>query len=210
MRGLIVSSGRINRYEGLKLVVKDKDIIVCADGGLNHLMKIGVIPDIVLGDLDSITEEGLKYVEDNKIPVSKYPVEKDATDTELAMEYLIEKGCKEITFAGVTGTRMDHTLGNIFLLDQMLSREIIGIIIDDNNMIEICDDYKKIEKYEGYLSVVPIQQDGAVVTLKGVHYPLTHHHIYFGSTFSISNEIVEDYAEIFVESGRVLVIRSRD
>lgn len=210
MKGLIISSGRLERYDILNLVVEDKDIIVCADGGLDHIMKVGLKPNMVLGDLDSITEQGIKYIEDNNIELEKFPVEKDATDTELAVEYLIQKGCKEITLIGVTGTRMDHTLANIFLLDQMFQRNIKGKIIDDNNEIVLSDSYLEVEKNEGYLSIVPIEQKGTIISLEGVYYPLNRHHVEFGSTFSISNQIIDTKAKITIYDGKVLVIKARD
>lgn len=210
MKGLIISSGRLERYDLLSLVVKSTDFVVCADGGLDHIMKIGYRPNLVLGDLDSISEAGIRYIEKNHIALEKFPVEKDATDTELAMEYLIQKGCNNISLIGVTGTRMDHTIANIFLLDQMFKRGVKGQIIDDNNEITLVNDYIEISKNDGYLSLIPIEQIGAIVTIKGVYYPLNKHHIEFGSTFSVSNKIVEDKAKLTIYSGKVLVIKSRD
>ncbi len=211
MKGLIVSNGTITDYDRLELVVKEVDFIICADGGMNHLAKINKKPDLVVGDLDSISESALSYIRNNNISVEKYSPIKDATDTELAMEYLIDKGYKEIILMGVTGTRQDHTMANIFLLDTLYDKGIKGKIIDDNNIICLTDDYLKLQYLEGsYVSIIPIVQEGIVISLNGFFYNLDNEFIRFGSTHGISNKIIDDFGIIKIHRGRALVFVSKD
>ncbi len=211
MKGLIVSSGTITDYNRLKSEVKKADFVICADGGMNHLVKIDNKPNLVIGDLDSISESSLNYIKNNNIPVEKYSSIKDATDTDLAMEYLIEHGYKEIVFTGVTGTRQDHTMANIFLLNTLHDKGIKGKIVDDNNIIYLIDDHLELQYLEdSYVSIIPITQEGIVISLKGFFYNLDNEFIKFGSTHGISNKIIEDFGIIKMHRGKALVFISKD
>ncbi|WP_313756607.1 thiamine diphosphokinase [Tissierella sp.] len=211
MKGLIVSSGTIIDYNRLESVVKQVDFIICADGGMNHLMKINRKPDLVIGDLDSISQVSLDYIKHENIPMKKYPSIKDETDTELAMEYLIDRGYKEIILTGVTGTRQDHTMANIFLLSTLYDKGIKGKIVDDNNIIYLTDDYLELPCLKNsYISIIPIAEDGIVISLKGFFYNLDNEFIKFGSTYGISNEIVDNIGIIKIHRGKALVFISKD
>ncbi|MEY8415703.1 thiamine pyrophosphokinase [Tissierella praeacuta DSM 18095] len=211
MKGLIVSSGTITDYNRLESVVKEVDFIICADGGMNHLMKINRNPDLVIGDLDSISQVSLDYIKYNNIPIKKYPSIKDETDTEIAMKYLIDRGYKEIILTGVTGTRQDHTMANIFLLNTLYDKGINGKIVDDNNIIYLTDDYLELPCLKNsYVSIIPIVEDGIVISLKGFFYNLDNEFIKFGSTYGISNEIVDNTGIIKIHRGKALVFISKD
>ncbi|WP_353093925.1 thiamine diphosphokinase [Tissierella praeacuta] len=211
MKGLIVSSGTITDYSRLESIVKQVDFIICADGGMNHLIKINRKPDLVIGDLDSINQISLEYIKDNDIPVKKYPSIKDATDTGLAMEYLIDKGCKEIVLMGVTGTRQDHTMANILLLNVLYDKGIKGKIVDDNNIIYLTDGHLELPRLENhYISIIPIVEEGINISLNGFFYNLDNEFIKFGSTYGISNEIVDSVGIIKIHNGRALVFVSKD
>ena len=211
MKGLIISNGEIRDLNILKSVINDVDFIVCADGGTNHIAKINVMPDLVVGDLDSINKDALKFIEEENVNIQRYNPKKDATDTELATEYLIEKGFKEIVFMGVTGSRIDHTLGNILLLNKLLKKGIKAVIIDDKNRIYITDNKFCVPREEGtFVSVIPITTNGANVTLKGFEYETDRVKFNFSSTLGISNRVVENVGHIKVENGICLIIISKD
>lgn len=211
MKGLIISSGYINNYDILREQLYDNDYIVCADGGVDHLINTGKIPNIVIGDLDSISSKGLDFIRDNNIEVMKFPIMKDKTDTELGILHLLDKKIDDITLMGVTGTRLDHTLASIFLLKKLNEKKIRAKIIDDNNIIYFTNKDIKIKKKDNYnLSVIPISNNGIVVSLMGVLYPLSEKFIGFGSTLGISNEIVQDYGDIVIHKGEALIIESTD
>ena len=211
MKGLIISSGTITDYDRLKLVIEKNDFIICADGGMNHIMKIDKSPDLVIGDLDSITKTALNFIDKNKIPIKKFPTIKDDTDTGIAVEYLIENGFKEITLMGVTGTRQDHTMANILLLNHLHEKKVKGKIIDDNNIIYLIDEYLELEPIsESFVSVIPITEKGIEVSLSGFFYNLDKINIKFGSTHGVSNKIVEEKGIIRIHKGKALVFISKD
>lgn len=211
MKGLIISNGTIKDYDRLKKEIDTSDFIICADGGIEYLIKLNAEPDLVLGDLDSISQLGLDYIKNKSIQVKLFPSIKDDTDTALALEYLLDRGFDEITFMGVTGTRMDHTMANILLLNTLLERGVKGKIIDDNNIIQLVDEYLEIEYMENsYVSIIPISEKGVVVSLQGFFYNLNKGKIEFGSTYGISNRIIEDCGKIKIHSGKALVFISKD
>lgn len=211
VKGLIVSSGALGDYSRLESLVKEADFIICADGGMNHLAKIHKKPDLVVGDLDSISEYALNYIKYNNITVKKYSPIKDATDTALAMEYLIEQGFKEIVFTGVTGSRQDHTMANILLLNTLHYKGIKGKIVDDNNIIYLIDDYLELQSLEdSYVSIIPIVEDGVIISLKGFFYDLDNEIISFGSTQGVSNKIIDNIGIIKIHKGKALVFLSKD
>ena len=211
MKALIVANGTINNINLLKVMEKNYDFILAADGGTNHCIKAGILPDLIIGDLDSISDSTLRISKENNIPIEKFPVKKDSTDTELSIDYLIKKGYKEISLIGVIGSRMDHSLGNILLLNKLNDSGVKGKIMDDNNTIYLVDDELELPREgDSYLSIVPITNTGINVSLKGFEYELEFRDVEFASTFCISNKIIEEKARITIHEGKALVFISKD
>lgn len=211
MKALIVSSGVIENLDLIKKLCKDVDLVVCADGGADLVVKADCIPGIVIGDLDSIEKNTLNKLKDYKVKFIKFPTKKDKTDTELAIDYVIEEGFNEIILLGVTGTRLDHTLANIFLLYSLLQKGVKATIIDDHNEIFITKDELVLYKDEKkYVSIIPFNGDLLGVTLKGFEYEVEKKNIKFSSTLGISNTLISDTGIIKVEDGVCLVIKSID
>lgn len=211
MKGLIISSGKINDYDLLKELIYENDYIVCADGGLDHIMQIDKIPNIVLGDLDSISDLGIEYISDKNIEIEKFPSIKDNTDTELAIMHLVHKGIDDITLIGGTGTRLDHTLANIFLLRRFNKDGVVFRVVDENNVINYLTDSISIEGRENrFISIVPLNKEGIVISLIGFKYPLEDKYIEFSSTLGISNEIIDHKGMVIIHQGEALVFESID
>lgn len=210
LRGIIISSGDLD-IEILKKVKLISDIIICADGGTNHLYKAGILPDMIVGDLDSIDQQVLDYYKNKQISIYKFPKDKDKTDTEIAIDYALDKGVSEIIFLGVTGSRLDHTIGNIMLLYRLLKQNIKAKIIDAHNEIYVIDDKLELEKEEStYVSIIPMFGDIKEVTLKGFKYETDKMEFKSEHTLGISNEIEKEKGQININGGTCLVVKSRD
>lgn len=211
MKGLLIGSGQYIPLDLLKDEAENADIIVAIDGGMNYLDKINILPEVLIGDQDSIDREILEKIRAGKIQEIKFPSEKDSTDMEIGIDYLYELACDEIIIFGGTGTRLDHSLANIFLLNKLRDLGIFGKIIDRNNTIVLIDSYYRILKEKNkFVSVIPIETTGAVVSLKGFKYPLDRYFMKFNSTIGISNEILDDFGEVTIDRGRVLLFISKD
>jgi len=180
------------------------DLVICADKGLENIKKVGLKPDVALGDFDSVAS-------DIDIPIVKYPAEKDVTDTEIAIDYCIENGATEIMILGGTGGRLDHTFANILLLKRTMKKCADIKMYDGVNLCFVTNKNTEIIKNDKkYLSVFALGERVEKLTLKGVKYPLVNYCLTPDSSLCVSNEITENKAEIEFESGTLLVVLSND
>ncbi len=201
MKALIIGSGNFSK-NALKLL-GDKYYTICADGGYDHAIEHGIVPDILLGDLDSVkTKADIKTI--------TYPAEKNETDSEIALIYAIENGYKDIVLTGVTGTRLDHTLNNIFLLKKANECGVSAVISDEKNEIYYTASKLKLFGDRGeFFSIIPLCED-ICVSVENAKYPLMDEILYFGKSRGISNEFLGQECIITIKSGSAIVIKSRD
>lgn len=211
MKALIVSNGSINDYSYYTKYFENADLILCVDGAASHMMSFDIKPDILLGDFDSITNTDYEYFSDNGVEILRFPKEKDMSDTELAIQIALDRGCTAFVLIGSLGTRADHSMSNIFLLKQLLDSGASGIIVDEHNEITLIKDKINIAREENLrVSLLPITGSIEGVTTKGLYYPLCDATLEMGSTWGISNEFTLDEAEVSIKNGLMLVIKSRD
>ncbi|MBQ7573793.1 MAG: thiamine diphosphokinase [Clostridia bacterium] len=197
MRVVIIGSGQINDYAHLKKQIRKDDYIICADGGYNHAKNMGIVPNLLVGDFDSIRDipKGIKTL--------KFPVRKDETDSELALSLAEEQGADEILLLGFTGDRADHMLNNIL----MLTRYAEAKILDDKNEIFAFLGEVSIKNRKGKtLSIIPINGDIIGISTAGLDYPLDNETLYFGKSRGVSNVIVSDDCTIKSESGMGIIV----
>jgi thiamine pyrophosphokinase len=216
---LILSGGKLYS-DWLKQWLEENNAAYCiaADRGLETADSMGLDVDLILGDYDSVDKNVLdKYRKTAE--VLTYPPEKDYTDTHLAVKKAVEKivseGLKDSTsiyIAGATGTRLDHTLTNIFVLDEALRAGVSAFIIDRYNKIYIKNSafsIKKSEQFGNYVSFIPMSEK-VTISLDGMKYPLSDFELTQGNSLCQSNEIIGDEAKIDIECGKVIVIESLD
>ena len=184
------------------------DFIIACDRGYVYCERLGLTPDLFIGDFDSYSGAVAPGV-----AVELLIPEKDDTDTESAIRLAIRRGAECITLLGATGTRLDHVLGNI---------ELLGIGLKAGIPIQICDAHNRIcmidrgmtlarkEQFGTYVSLIPYTECVEHLTLKGFKYPLTDACLRGFCSLGVSNEIVADTAEISFESGILLVVESKD
>lgn len=211
MKCVVVASGNFKYTQKVKEVIQRADLIICADGGVQHLKKIQIDPDIIIGDMDSTDHGTQSFFRNKKVPVIQHPEKKNETDTELCISHAIEKGAEKITLLGVTGTRLDHTLANILLLKQPAAHNIPACIIDNHNEIYlVLDTLTLIGKPGQLLSVIPVTPQVTGITLTGLEYPLDNATLYMGETLGISNVFKKERVSIRIKSGIVIVTKSQD
>lgn len=211
MEAVVVCGGNINDYSKSRRYFKDNILVICADGGARHLRNLEIIPDILVGDFDSISSEDYYFYTDKKVEIVRYPVEKDMTDTQLAIEIAVQKGCKSVTLLGATGTRLDHTMANVFLLKKLLDSGIRGVLADEHNEMELIKDrINLVKENTEKVSLIPVFGRVTGVSTKGLYYPLDKATLEPGTTWGISNEFTETQAAITIEEGILLVIKARD
>jgi thiamine pyrophosphokinase len=207
MKAAIISKGQRESKEFYEKYLRDIDIIICADGGAEYLLDYKIIPNIIVGDFDSINTKSFEGIE-----LVKYSKEKDETDTELALRIALDRGSKEIIFLSATGNRLDHTLANLSLLIKLLEFSIEGKIIDKNNIVYLLKPGQhKISNEKGtYCSLMSLTPKVTNISLEGFKYPLTNSDIDFLSPLGVSNQIIGEVGTVFFSSGILLVIKSVD
>lgn len=205
MRAVVIGGGEIKNYGYIRTFIHDGDTVICADGGYDHAVKMGMKPDIVLGDMDSVSGD---YTD---CTFEKFPVEKDWTDSELAVNYVIEKGFDSAVLLGCTGTRVDHTLSNIFLLHYLESNGVSAVIVNDDNMIYMPENGIKLKGKKGdIVSVIPIGGSIIGYTTKGLYYSAENAVLEFGKTLANSNCMTGSECEVSWKSGIAAVIKTHD
>ncbi|MDR5658314.1 thiamine diphosphokinase [Serpentinicella sp. ANB-PHB4] len=211
MKVLIVTNGEIKNLKRLNFFAKNHDYIICADGAVEHLRKINYLPDILVGDFDSISKDDMKWIVDNNTPYKQFPKQKDYTDTELALNDALKLKPSEIAFYGSIGSRFDHSLGNVYLLIKGLDKNVPSKIIGDDFEIHIVNKSKMLyisgEEKE-ILSLIPITTRVEGVTSEGLLYKLDNDTLIRGSSRSISNEFKGGLVKISVEEGLLLAIKT--
>lgn len=207
---LIVTGGAAVSENLLRQQIEKSDYIIAADGGVKLLIEHRVTPDLIVGDFDS-APKGLWHSVYSDIPVVTFPKEKDYTDTELAILEALKRPCETICILGGTGTRLDHTLANMMLLQRIEASGIHGIILDDHNCITVLIEgqYDVSKEEWSFFSLVPLT-DILVVSLEGFKFPLDHAKIAQASTVTISNEFLASTGVVNIHEGRALLILSRD
>lgn len=210
MKGLIIVNGDAFKHSLFSNIINEFDRIYCADGGANHAFKMGIIPDYIIGDLDSIEDDVLSFYDEKGVRIEKYKSEKDYTDTELCVQKAIEDGCNEICMIAGIGNRIDHSLGNIGLLHYMNSNGIKGYIETENSSIYLCSNEIEIDGEIGdTLSIIPFRGDAKGISLEGLKYPLNNARIDFGRPLGISNKLMENKCKVSIKEGEILVIKVR-
>lgn len=214
MKTIIINGGNIEDDFALHFMQKETyDYVIAVDKGLEFCYRAGIRPDEMLGDFDSARPETKNYFEKLSIPVQLYKPEKDQTDMENAMRLAIKRGSSEIMVLGATGTRMDHVLGSIYDLAIALEAGIPCALIDSHNRIRMIKKnlvIKKSKQYGKYVSILPFGGKVEKITLKGFYYPLNEYQMQADEGLGISNEIVDEEAEISLGSGRLIVVESKD
>lgn len=208
---VIVCSGMMEDYGYYQRYLQTADMIICADGGGIHMKGLGVMPHVLMGDFDSITPENLDELRREGTRIVQFPREKDFTDSELTVEYAMEQGAEVIILLGALGVRMDHGISNVFLLKRMMDRGVEGLIVDEHNEIRMTKDTMKLLNNGGEMvSLIPVTPVVRGVTTEGLYYPLRDAVLTMDSTLGVSNRFTGDAAQVSLEEGILLVIKSRD
>ncbi len=180
------------------------DFIICADGGANFCEEKDIIPKLIVGDMDSISD----YAKNKFSGVKKivFDREKDKTDLEIAIDEAVKLSPQEILILGVNGTKADMFLNSVMLLEK-IPPELDTKIIDRGNEIFLVRENRGITGKKGCaISIISLSKKVEGLSLKGMKYELENAELRRASSLGISNEIESDTAEISVNNGILIVI----
>lgn len=192
-------------FSGLAAPIGAEDLVIAADGGLAHTQTLGITPDVILGDFDS-----LGYAPEG---ANVFPVEKDDTDSMLAVRHGLAEGCDTFFLYGsLDGPRLDHTIANIQTLQFIADQGGAGYLIGKDFMLTVVKNgaISFPAGCTGTVSVFCLGPDARGVTLKGLYYPLEEGTLTSGFPLGVSNHFTGEDAEISVREGSLLVLWDRE
>lgn len=196
---LVITGGYCNVDTVRRVLPVDVDLTIAADSGYATAEKLGITPDITMGDFDSYRD-----ALPTGMNVLRVACEKDVTDTMLACEYAKEHGCRYITIIGGTGGRIDHSLSNVLYLEGLRREGIRVKLTDGENTVQVLlDETVTVPDDGGYFSVFAL--DSCIVTLTGCKYPLDCVRLVRQMPYAVSNEVVGEYATVRVDGVAILV-----
>lgn len=208
---LIITGGDVDYHYRQ---AEDCHMIIAVDGGLKAAHKMGLRPDIIIGDFDTVSPALLNtYETQSDVKVIRLLPEKDDTDTEAAVRYAIKNGIKKIDILGATGSRFDHTYANMFLLKMALEQNVMIYLYTGLSKIYLIHgkrEYCRKDFFGKYISFLQFDGSASGVTIKGFKYDVSEFDFDTRKTYrlGVSNEPLSDRAYIEIKEGYMLAIES--
>ena len=203
---VIISSAPIEENPFVKVDMRER-FVICADGGYDIAMNFGVVPNLLIGDFDSVKSDLPEGVETIRLKV-----EKDDTDTLAAVREGLRRGYREFElFGALGGKRFDHSFANLCVLQYIASQDCKAVIFDGPNRAFLLRSGRLTLSgmKDATLSVFPFGCASCEVTYSGLQYPLKHAALHSEIPLGVSNRIVKDTAQITVHSGSALILVQR-
>jgi thiamine pyrophosphokinase len=214
VRAVVVVGGDADAQDVEQLA--GAELVIAADGGARFLEACGRRPNVLVGDLDSVDAELVERLEADGVEVERHPVDKDATDAELAIERALAAGATRITVIGAfAGKRLDHELGNLLLLaDAGLARRTEDLrMVRSGTIARAVHGPGSLELEAdagGRVGLLPVGGEATGVTTRGLRFALDAETLHLGRTRGLANEVVSVPASVSLESGVLLVVESTD
>jgi thiamine pyrophosphokinase len=212
VRAIIFANGIMKNWPAALELLPESDLLIAADGGLNHCRRWGITPHVILGDMDSVDPDDLDDFAEKGTEVIKYPERKDETDLELAIQLALERDIQEIFVLGALGARWDMTFSSVLILTSpMLRNASVKLLAEDQEIFCVHDGQSvKINGRSGdTVSLLPLVNDAVGVTISGFEYPLLEETLPRGTTRGISNVLRDPDASISIQKGHLLIVVRR-
>jgi thiamine pyrophosphokinase len=210
MRIVILANGILNDPDTARALVEAADLVIAVDGGSLHARTLGVVPQIVVGDLDSLSLDEHARLVDQGVRFIIHPARKDQTDLELALVVAAKEQPDEIVVLAALGNRWDQTLANCLLLALPAIHALPVRLVDGPQELRLVRGEAIIRGRPGdTLSLIPLLGDAHGVTLEGLAYPLDDDALPFGSTLGISNVLTASQARVTVREGLLIAVHIR-
>ncbi len=215
MKVIIISGGNIDEDFALDFLENERyDKIVAADRGMEFCRKNDIEIDEIIGDFDSVDQKVLSYYKTQNVRIHTLCPQKDDSDTQSALKLAKEAGAKEVVLLGGTGTRLDHVWANVQLVAACRQEGIKLQIYDAHNYISVWTEGFTLERkkqFGTYVSFFSLGDHVNNLTLNGFKYALNGYYLKnTDSGLTVSNEIIEEKAQVTFDSGMLLMIQSRD
>ena len=210
-RAILFANGELSNPETIRSLIQTDDVIICADGGTRHALALDLKPDLMVGDLDSISPDDLGALQQLGCQIEQHPVDKNATDLELALLAAQRLGVEETILVAALGGRLDQSLGNLMLMASPRFANLRLSLVDGAQITSIVREQITISGNIGdtvsVLALSPVVE--GLTYHDGLRWPLRDFTLPFGSTRGISNEMIGNRAHISLRSGILLVVHTK-
>lgn len=211
-KAIVVANGPPQMGQAVRNVVEHAAdaLVICADGGAEVALKMGLYPRLVVGDMDSVNPRTLNALEAAGAELLRFPPDKDETDLELALLEAVKRGATDISILAAMGARIDHALSNLYLLTLPALQNCIVYLVDDNQSVWVVQPgtHPLIGAIGDTVSLIPFQGDAQGITTHGLRYPLSDETLYLGPARGVSNVIISPEASVTFKSGTLLIIHT--
>ena len=211
-RALIFANGIMERPKTIVPEITTSDLIIAADGGCLHCKTLGLIPNVIIGDFDSLSAEEIANYQQAGSKLIRYPAHKDETDLELALLYANEQDIEEVLILGALGARWDMTLANLLLPTQPVFNNMNVRLLDGTQELTLLrgGDSLSLEGRPGdMVSLIPLSGDAYGITTIGLEYPLNNENLLLGSPRGVSNVLRNERAQIVLKDGNLMCVLNR-
>jgi thiamine pyrophosphokinase len=209
-RAVIFANGALPYPEEARKLLRPHDWIICADGGTRHALALGVTPDVVIGDLDSLAVPDHRRLVEMGVETRRHPHDKDEVDLELALERVLREETRTILIVAALGKRLDQALGNISLMADPRLRRADCRMDDGLEEVFFCGSACTIRGARGdIVSLIPWGNSVTGVRTDGLRWPLSGDSLEAYRTRGISNEMLTATASVQIEAGMLLVVHRR-
>jgi thiamine pyrophosphokinase len=205
MKVTIIANGDFSQSE---IDLSQSEMLIAVDGGGSRCLELGISPDIVIGDFDSLNDKDLSNLELMKVRLIRFSSDKDETDLELALNYAQEHNASEIYLYGILGGRWDMTISNLMLLASSRFAGIKFQVTDSKNKMFILRGGESLDingQVGDIVSVIPLNGDCQGLTNNGLLWPLVKAVLPFGTPRGVSNQMLGERAKIELDKGIALV-----
>jgi len=207
MSAVIFANGELKDPQQARRIATLADIVIAADGGARHCLRLEIPPHVVIGDLDSLTAVELERLRDLGAEVIKHEVRKDESDLELCLLHVLASGIREVTVLAGLGRRWDMSLANMLLPTYEKLHSLHIRFVHAETIIFLVGDEISFPGQPGdSVSLIPISGHTAHITTTGLEYPLQNESLILGATRGISNQMTSTQATVKIGSGMLLCV----
>jgi thiamine pyrophosphokinase len=207
LRAVIFANGELRYPQRARDLLRVDDLIIAVDGGTRHAWEAGVVPQLVIGDMDSLASDERERLESSEVELSSFPARKDTTDLELALVRAVSEGADSILILGALGGRIDQTIANLLLLALPELAEIdVRVAEGAQEAFLIRQEAIIVGQPGDTVSLIPFGGDAAGVSVDGLEWPLQDETLRFGPARGVSNVLTGEEASVRVRRGLILCV----
>ncbi len=206
-RAIVFANGRVETTPPIIREICSSDLIIAADGGAEHCKRLGILPNLIIGDLDSMDEKTITVYREAGVEIIRHPRRKDETDLELALKIAVQRSISQVYIIGGLGIRWDMTFANVLLAAHPAYPRLSIRFLDGSQELVVLSGTNRLDMDDrrgNTVSLIPLGGDVLGVTTEGLEYSLKDEILYFGSPRGVSNVIAEAHAQVRMRAGTLL------